>query len=184
MEMIIKQLTKISTIRILFILFILNLGLFYLPGTPGNITENTQKMQMPDMQGVYSAQDVHQFLTAIGQEGRESYQMMHLTIDMIFPLIYGLLFTGALAYLSARVKKPPRKMLQYLGLAAAGFDLLENFFLLYITGTYPALQIRATAAAQLFSLAKFSFFAASILTILILAVKWLRRRSGQEPNQA
>ncbi len=184
MDIFIKTFSKTRSILILGILFAVNLVAFYLPGAPGNVPPShtlPQGVRMPDMQGVYSPEDVNQYLTVIGEDGRESYRLMHLTTDFTFPFIYGLFFASTISRLILKQKKSTWPSLPLAGLIAAAFDLGENFLLLYITGTYPAYHLRITAAAELFSLGKFTLFATSLL---IIAFLWIRRitQKNAEPE--
>jgi hypothetical protein len=161
---------------ILGALFIINMVLFYLPFVPGSIpsiSKHAAVQDIPDVKAIYSADDVYQFLTAIGKEGRSAYQLMHLTIDFTFPLVYGLLFFSIITYQVNRLEFE-QKHLALIAFVAAAFDFFENGTHLYINGTYPAYQLRATAIAELFSLLKFSFIAASLMTIIILGIKIIK----------
>ncbi len=173
-------------ILVLGCLFILNMVLFYLPFVPGSIPMVSKKVPVetiPDVMAIYSADEVYHFLTAIGEEGRNAYQLMHLTIDFTFPLIYGFLFysiiTSQIQRLGSKHKRLP--LIPFLG---TGFDLLENGTHLYINGTFPAYQLRATAIAELFSLLKFSFLAVSLIIIVISGVRIIiSRLSKSESNE-
>jgi len=148
-------------------LLVINLLLFSLPGVPGNtsdITAISPDRKLPDMMGVYSPDAVHDFLTAIGPDGREAYQFMHLTTDLAFPLVYGLFFFAVLSHLMFVLESPVR-FLPFLGLLAAGFDLAENFILIFITNRYPAFLPGLTSLAQVLTLAKFATITVSGITI-------------------
>lgn len=128
-----------KNIFLLTLLFILNFSLFYIPGFPGSISKITAQSpdaQIPDMRLTYSGDDLYSFLTEIGAEGRQAYQMMHLTIDLCFPLIYGLLLFAILSRM-VRKREWRHKCLPFLGFLPTISDLIENFSLVYITSNYP-----------------------------------------------
>jgi hypothetical protein len=184
MDIRIKSFAKPRLILILGVFFVVNLIAFYLPGAPGNVPPSSslpEGVRMPDMQGVFSPEDINHYLTEIGETGRDSYRLMHLTTDFAFPFVYGLLFTTAISWLILNQKKPIWPGLALAGFITAVFDLGENFLLLYITGTYPAYHLRITAAASLFSILKFTFFAGSFLIIAFLGIRRLTQRRRENP---
>lgn len=179
MKSLLLKLGHKKSIILLGVLFIVNIALFSLPGLPANISKVTQeapKAQIPDMQFAYSANDVYDFLTFIGAEGRQAYQRMHLTTDLTFPIIYGLFFFSVSGYLLLQVAST-QYYFALIGLLAAGFDLAENFTLLYITTRYPKFLPFFANLARIFTIGKFSFIFISVLMIGFLSTKIIRRSS-------
>ena len=152
-------------------LFVVNLLLFSLPGLPGSrpdiLNAAEEDVNIPDIMGLYSPQDVYHFLDSIGPEGRSAYQIMHFATDLVFPLIYGaLLFT----LLCRQVQKSPEKphWLPFIALVPVILDLAENFTMVVITARFPDFLPGLTQLAQVFTIMKFTSLALCVITIIIL----------------
>lgn len=159
------------------LLLMVNIALFSLPGLPANLSKVTQEapeVQIPDMQFGYSPNDVYDFLTLIGPEGRQAYRWMHLTTDLAFPIIYGLFLFSTSSFLLVQVGMHTF-LITLFGIFAAIFDLAENFSLLFITDRYPEFFNGLANLARIFTLGKFTFMLLSFGTIGWLIVKNLRQ---------
>jgi hypothetical protein len=154
-----RSISKSKHLIVLGTLFLINFALFLVPGAPGNFLEvrdSPQDIQIPDIQGVYSVEDVNHFLNVIGEKGRRSYQTLHLTTDLIFPIIYALFISGLILRLNAHPATTLKESWHWMAFIAGSFDMAENFLMLYITGTYPAYHLRAITFAALCSFMKFA----------------------------
>ena len=122
----------------------------------------------------YSPVEARDFLQDIGERGRRIYAATELTLDILFPFVYGTLF----AILLIRVFAPASaKYLVLVPLLTGAADLLEN-----VSGAYLALQFNGetsslTRVATLFTAAKFFLFSLSLILILAGAVASLWRTS-------
>ena len=155
-------------IILLGVMMIINQILFVLPGLPVNfqtILDKAPGYSIPDMMLKYSPEKLYEFLEKIGAQGRNAFQLMHVTIDFTFPLIYGLFFFTLIKTLW-RVAGKQNKQIPYVSFLASGFDLLENFILVYITDRFPANQIFLAKLAQVSTLLKFFFL---ILNLILIA---------------
>lgn len=95
---------------LLGILMMVNIAMFSLPGLPANLSSVTQaapEATIPDMRIKYSPDEVYDFLTLIRTEGRQTYQRMHLTTDLAFPLIYGFFLFSITSYLLLKKSHAP-----------------------------------------------------------------------------
>jgi len=167
---------------LLLLLLLINFSLFNIPSFPGSTHQVTKLSEgnsiIPDMMEVYSLESIYQFLTDIEPEGRNAYQVLHLTTDLAFPLVYGLFFYTLISHL-ADTEKSSHKLLPYLSLTATFFDLAENFTLFLLTARYPKFLPGLTDLAQFFTIAKFFFFVVNILLIIFLFFIHHRRKSIQ-----
>lgn len=162
-------------ILILGALLLINLALFSIPGVPGStarITASAPDQTPPDILGIYSPEVVTTFLETIGAEGRAQYQIMHLTTDLAFPLVYGLSLFSLLSWLTLRLNLQAQ-WIPWLGLLATGFDLAENFTFVFITDRYPQEFSGLTWLAQVFTIGKFAMVGISILAALYLGLRKL-----------
>jgi len=163
----------LNRLTILGILLLVNMALFYIPGFPGSIqaiTRDYKESVIPDMRFGYDAEDLSIFLKEIGPDGRAAFQRMHLTIDLLFPLIYGLLL-GLLIHRFTDQSELSGKHLYLLAFCPVIFDLIENFFLIYITNQYPSLP-KLADFVQIFTYGKFFELIFLICFIIFLGIKF------------
>ena len=173
MQVLIEKFSNRRLIILLGILLLANLLLFSLPGFPGSrptILANAPFQKIPDMMGIYSPQEVYDFLTAIGPAGREAYQLMHFSSDLAFPLVYGLFLFSWLSRLVVG-KDPKTQYLPLIAFLASAADLAENFTMVYITDRFPSFLPGLTRLSQVFSLVKFAGIGICVGIGIILTVK-------------
>ena len=120
----------------------------------------------------YDKADAAWLLDHLGAWGRRLYAVTAVTLDLFFPLAYGLLF----GLLLVRLWPPGQAWLLVLPLVTVIADLLENFTIAtmiwaYREGEEPALASRAAV----FTLTKWVFFVLSFLAILVGLVRALAR---------
>lgn len=157
----------------LTIIFLINLALFSIPGFPGSrpmILSSAADLNIPDMMGIYSPEDVYHFLETIGAEGRSAYQAMHFTSDLAFPLIYGALLFSALCWATSKAQVKAR-WLPFIAFFPTLVDLAENFTLVIITGRFPNFLPGLTHLAQVFTILKFTGIGVSFIALVILVIK-------------
>jgi hypothetical protein len=138
---------------------------------------------VPDARLGYTSSEVRAYFDAIGPRGRGLYVATQLTVDLIFPLLYGLLLAVLLAHLFPRPT-------WWVGVpvAAAAADLGENFLLTGLACTFndsiaiSRAAIWATAAAACLTVTKWALLAATALGVLVglayRAREWLRAPRG------
>lgn len=163
---------------ILGVLLLINLALFSIPGVPGStarITASAPDQTPPDILGIYSPEVVTTFLETIGAEGRAQYQIMHLTTDLAFPLVYGLFLFSLLSRLTLSLNLRVQ-WIPWLGLVATGFDLAENITFLFITHRYPQAFPGLIWLAQVFTLGKFAVIGISLIMALYLWIRKIREK--------
>lgn len=155
----------------LAVLFTVNLLLFSLPGLPGSrpviLTAAEDGVNIPDIMGLYSPEEVYHFLDSIGPGGRSAYQIMHFATDLAFPMVYGALL---FALLCQQAQKAPEKWhwLPFITLVPVAFDLAENFTMVAITARFPDFLPGLTRLAQVFTIVKFSSLVLCVITIISL----------------
>jgi hypothetical protein len=177
-ENIARLLSQKKFILLLSILMFINIIIFVLPGIPANIQtilKNAPGYRIPDTVLFYTPDSLHDFLSEIGPEGRQAFQMMHATTDFAFPLIYGLFFYALLNSLMDN-KDKLIKYLPLVGFLALGFDLVENFTLMIITDRFPANQPILSILAQISTPLKFFFILLSLLSVAYLGLKYHKKR--------
>jgi hypothetical protein len=164
---------QMKVILPLAVLFLINLALFSLPGVPGSqpkILALAEDLQIPDMMGIYSPDDVYTFLDSVGGTGRTSYQTMHYATDLAFPLVYGALL---FALLCRAIDKTGTnfRWLPFIAFLPTLADLAENFTLVTITARFPEFLPGLTHLAQVFTLFKFGGIGLCLVINIVLRVK-------------
>ena len=179
MSKLMMYLRQKRTLIVLILLFLINSALFVLPFSPvssSRVIENAPGATIPDMEPGYTANDVYTFLEDIGGQGRQLYRLIHLTTDLAFPLVYGLLFFALISRLIIKPNSPIKTYAPLFPLIAAAFDLSENFTLNYITRQFPNEFPGLIRLAQFFTLAKFTFLMATLLVTAYLAFRLIRQK--------
>ena len=163
-----KQSGQIRLLIIIGILFAINFSLFYWPGFPENMRALSGDLplnRIPDVDLRFATDEIYDFLTQIGPDGREAFRIMHLTVDLSFPLIYTLFFFLLIKYLLLRLDRSV-KWLPFFPVLAGLFDLSENLILNYLTEQYPTYYPTLTALVELITIIKFTL----IITTLLIAI--------------
>lgn len=159
-------------VALLFILFILCAqGFEYRRSRLG--FEN----QALDSRRWYSPAEARDFFQAIEERGqRVFYAATELTLDILFPIVYGPLF----AILLIRVYAPPNaKNFVLVPLLGAAADLLENVTVAYLALQFDGQPSSLARVATVFTAAKSILLVLSFLLILLgaLASLWRSSRS-------
>lgn len=158
------------------------------PATTEERADEDARREIPDSRFVtgYTAADMHSLYTVWGPSGRSLFTWTQLTLDVAFPLTYGLL----MALLFARLW--PSGVWRWAVLLpplAAVFDLGENLTQAYLVGTYtPVSNTWATAqgglvtVASAFTQVKFGLFFGSLAALFVGGLIRLFRRRRIQPT--
>jgi hypothetical protein len=119
----------------------------------------------------YSPEHVTALLRRLGAEGRYLYAWSELTLDVLFPFTYGLLFSLLIAQLFPQWGR----LILLLPLTAALFDILENISIAYMAFTFSGEPPTWAGAAQLFTRAKMVLVISSLAALMLGVVCGLRR---------
>jgi hypothetical protein len=138
----------------------------------------SQQVQPLDTRVSYTTEEVKTLFTALGVEGRNLYSFITGKIDMVYPVIYGLMLTLILAYLIRKLsaRYSPLLLFALLPLAGMVFDYLENIQILRLLDTYPEFSDQMVATGQTLTRTKHGFLFLSITLILLLAIVYATKR--------
>lgn len=123
----------------------------------------------------YTVDRAYELLTAYGEEGRQFYKTIEISVDVVYPLIYGFAFAFALAFLWSRVA-PGKRWAYYLPLLSLGsvlFDFLENACIVTMLNNFPERLTTVAQIAGVVSLIKWSLAFPTIALVLIGFIAWL-----------
>lgn len=128
----------------------------------------------------FSPDEAYQALEDMGEEGRAFYQIVELTLDVIYPVVYGLFSVALLGLLLHRLLPGLAAWRRYAALGFLGsiFDLIENFGIAAYISIFPAradwlAKVISVSGALKFGLIGLSF-AVAIALALLLALRLLR----------
>ena len=149
------------------------------PGVPS--ISSLLRIGIPDMMFTYAPSSIYEKLTLFGADGRFAYRVFLKRVDFLFPTVYGLFFVMVTTFGFSRLfpNRPALQKLSLLPLLTTFFDYAENFCFLAILRSYPVELPNLQKLANVFTLAKWSLAAVSIVLLLVatlgLLVRHLRR---------
>ena len=125
-----------------------------------------------------SPAQTYDYLTAYGPDGRSTYVIIELTADLLFPIVYGLFFSLAVALLYQRAfpADSPMQRLALAPLAGTLLDYLENIGIITMLLSYPADLSVVAAITAVFTIGKWLMLIVSLVLLIIGGVTLLMRR--------
>lgn len=172
--------------RVVFLsgLAMLAVMLFFLPRAAGGSTPGEAEVTTPDVAFFYAPSHLYRFAEAEGEAGRALYIRNRLTLDVLFPLTYGVFFASAIAVGMRRAfpRQPGLAQLGWVGLGGMAADLVENAVLSTIMLIYPQRLPGLAWFAAGASAVKWILVAAGMALALFALIAWAtvawRRRSS------
>ncbi|MBI3160716.1 MAG: hypothetical protein HYZ26_14045 [Chloroflexi bacterium] len=133
-----------------------------------------------DLRFYYTASEAIDALAAYGPAVRESYRMVQLTLDLLYPVTYTLFFCLLITWLFQKGLPVASRLhgFNVVPLGGFAFDLLENFSIVALLSSYPDVSRALAAAAGVFTLLKWLLAGASLALVLTGLIGWLRKRGS------
>lgn len=124
----------------------------------------------------YTPSEAFRFFNALGEDGRWLYAVTEITLDFVFPLIYGLLLAFMIIFLCDRNYARLLALLPVLTVAA---DMLENNTVAYLAWCFDGRASLITWAAAVFTATKWVLFSLSLGAVIVGALimvgeKWTK----------
>ncbi|RPI94449.1 MAG: hypothetical protein EHM40_06520 [Chloroflexi bacterium] len=153
---------------ILFLFLVIAINAFVLPVI-------YPRFETLDMQSSYSPEQAYQLIASYGEEGRQYYTLIELTLDVVYPLLSALMFISLTIFLFRRVFPPGSfwQKLPLLGPIVMVVDYLENTAIVTMLLNYPRRLDLLAQAANMFTVAKFGLSQLELILIVIGLVSWL-----------
>ena len=144
-----------------------------IPGGKKAVTALIANGRLFDQSPSFDAADVWVRLEGFGEQGREAYQIMMYTGDLVFPLaiLALLLLTARYLLLIDGAARLPR-VAALLATAFFGFDMIENSIIYYLLTTFPDAS-RLGSLLGIVTSAKFAFLASAVLVLLLSAARYI-----------
>lgn len=123
----------------------------------------------------YTPDEARDLLEMIGERGRRIYAITQVTLDLVFPFVYG----GLLVIMLFRLYGDPGYLL-LVPLITVAADLLENLTTTYLALSYGGESSPVTRAASIFTTLKWSALHVSLLLVLagLVIYAWRYRRGA------
>jgi hypothetical protein len=124
----------------------------------------------------YSPEEARDFFQAAGERGRRIYAATELTLDILFPLIYGILFAALLIHIYSR---DTARYLTIVPLLTVAADVLENITVSYMAWQFDGRASPVAHGAAILTAVKTVLIVLSFVLILVgaLAAIWRTYRS-------
>jgi hypothetical protein len=120
----------------------------------------------------YTPAQAFQVMTAYGEAGRRAYAFLLLTVDLVFPFLYGSFLFLSIRGASRRAAIPTvwGNRLAAIGFMATCCDWLENISFLILMMTYPGQSIPIARLASVFTVTKFVSSGVSLIILIFLGI--------------
>lgn len=167
---------------ILLLLFLFLLANFFV------IQAIYPNFQTLDTLSSYTPDHAFQLISSYGEQGRQYYAVIEVTLDLIYPIVTALMFSLIIFYTFKRAF-PSNKWILYLSLAPYTVlmaDLLENVCIVSLLLIYPQKSVLLAQISNFFTIVKFSLAPLQLLFV-IGVIGWLvqtirAKRSNQVPE--
>ena len=120
-----------------------------------------------DLQFYYTSQEAYEILSRFDDKELQKYQLIELTLDMLYPLVYSLMFCFILILLYKNIKMA---MLPFL---TAIFDVFENLGIVILILNLPKQLDLLASITGVFTLLKWFSFIVVIIFTLAGILKWI-----------
>jgi len=178
------KLSRPATIAAITVITLLFLWLINFQGVPGiPPVASLLRIGLPDMMLACSPSTIYEKLVWWGAHGRCAYRIFLERVDFLFPTVYGLFFVTVTTFDFSPLfpNRPALQKLSLLPLLTTIFDYAETLCLLSMLRSF-AVELPGKAA-NVFTLAKWTFGAVSIV-LLLVATLGLLIRSLPRPASA
>ncbi|MCT4637626.1 MAG: hypothetical protein N4A72_07945 [Bacteroidales bacterium] len=120
----------------------------------------------------YSFVDVKSVFDTMGEQGRDIYFYITSVIDMIYPVVYGVLFMLILG----TVLLNRRSLLRFMPFITVVFDYAENINTLTLLNRYPEITEAMVQRGSLFTMLKWCGVLLTLGTVVVFVIIRIVRR--------
>lgn len=162
---------RLKLIVLFFFLVLLMLFIFPLFEYIVQMPENIISL---DSSNLYSSKEIHKILTEWGSNGRIKQIWLHLTWDLIFPILYFFFLGFLISYITSRTFKASSKMQKAFLLSfVALVDILENISLIILILIYPKDVSFLGCLKTGFTFVKYYVFGPALLICILVSTVFL-----------
>jgi hypothetical protein len=121
----------------------------------------------------FNPQKTLQMVADYGDEARAYYAQTEVTTDVIYPIVYALLFGVILTLLYRNKAYKPFSWINLLPFVALIFDYLENICIVSLLQNYPSQSLNTATFCEVFKMLKWVSFGISVVLILYGLIRLL-----------
>jgi hypothetical protein len=125
---------------------------------------------MIDTEMGYTAEDAYEIIGNYTDNMRQRYILGEITLDLVFPVIYTLLFSFLIFFLTKNATLALFPFLQMI------FDYLENIGIVIMLSVWPGKIMWLASLTSVFSAIKWTLVGVTSLVVFVGAVKFLIKR--------
>jgi hypothetical protein len=172
----IEWLEKIASLKtiIILVMVIIPFNALLFPWVAGRL-EAISGYRLMDVLFWYTPREVFTRLDAYQTGGRNLYLISAWAIDLLYPLVYSLLFACILTVTlrAAFAPQNPLQRMQLLPFLMMFFDYLENIAISLLLVFYPAQLDLLARMASTFTSLKWCFAVFSLFALLTGLIRWI-----------
>ncbi|OWY21420.1 hypothetical protein C7N43_06965 [Sphingobacteriales bacterium UPWRP_1] len=177
---------KIAGFKWLIVLAV-SFGIFanlILPDAENHINRLSGKeVGVLDLKSGLHPDEVYKTVALYTPEAIQYYRIIELTADVVYPVIYTLLWAVALFLIFERGEvRPPFRKAYLLPFATLLFDYTENIFIVLILSLYPQQFVWLAYACSAFTFLKWVSLLATGLLLLYGLLMLLSKRLARKPD--
>ena len=135
-----------------------------------------------DLQLGFNPKHTLQMVEDYGEQGRAYFRHTELTLDIVYPIVYSLLFAVIITMIYRKLLGRPVGYLNLLPFVAWFFDLLENITIVNLLSHYPEQSMLMATLCELFKMIKFLVIAMILLVIIVGLVRLLLMMMKKEKS--
>jgi hypothetical protein len=169
-------LNRIANIKLLIFLFLIYaiFPAFFLKNAEEKINQLAgKKIGVIDLTLGFNPQKTLQMVADYGDEARAYYAQTEMTTDVIYPIVYALLFGVILSLLYRNKVYKPFSWINLLPFVALIFDYLENICIVSLLQNYPSQSLNTATFCEVFKMLKWIAFGISVVLILYGLIRLL-----------
>lgn len=182
-----RLIERAANLKILLVLFVclLPFNIVFFPARSQRLTAYLgYQTTVLDSHFFTPPQDVYRYFSDLGAPGRQLYALSEVTLDLLYPLLYGIFLGLLIAWLCSRLfpASSGLRWLPLLPLAGALADLGENLSITVLLLVYPSQLPWLVYLANLFGMLKWAFVLSSLALILLGSGLYTLNRISNRSN--
>lgn len=130
----------------------------------------------------YSPAYLAEVLGTYGEAGRSAYATSLMTLDMLFPISYGIFFALLVRRVYRNLNLPVGLVNAMIAmpLLSMMLDWIENLTFVYLISLYPVQPLAVAKFVSLVTLIKVSLYAFTIISLVLgSALMWKKRKNSE-----
>jgi hypothetical protein len=156
-------------IILVFLALMLMFGMIIVPTIRNKLEANSGGAGFIDLLFSYTPEKAYSMIESYGDESRALYRTFAMTGDVIYPVVYSILFSLIITWLFQRsfASNSKLQVLNVIPFGALLFDWLENIFIVTMLLLYPSTPTIVAKLASVCTTIKWGFGVVGILLVLI-----------------